>query len=66
MVGVNITRRIAPRFSVQSLCLKSLWSLRSLQEPATCRHGWSKHGFSRIPSKHPQIAKNKYVYNNHA
>ena len=21
--------------------------------PAACKHGWSKHDFSRIPSKHP-------------
>ena len=24
--------------------------------PATCKPGWSKHGFSRIPSKRMQIA----------
>ena len=29
------------------------------------KHGWSKHGSSRIPSKHSQIANSKYIYNNH-
>ena len=35
------------------------------RDPATCKHGWSKHGFSRIPLKHPQIANSKHIYNNH-
>ena len=33
--------------------------------PATWKHGWSKHGFSRIQWKHPQIANSKYIYNKH-
>ena len=30
----NMTKRIAPRFSVQSLCLKSLWSLPTISSAA--------------------------------
>ena len=35
------------------------------RHPATWKHGWSKHGFSRLPSKYPQVANNKYICNNH-
>ena len=30
-----------------------------VHDPATRKHGWSKHGFSRVPSKHTQIANSK-------
>ena len=32
---------------------------------ATRKHGWSERGFSRIPSKHPQIANSEKNYNDH-
>ena len=35
-----------------------------LRHPATCKHGWSKHGFSIILWKHTKIANSKYIYNN--
>ena len=38
---------------------------RSSPGPASWKHRWSKHGFSRIPSKHPQIANSKHICNNH-
>ena len=38
---------------------------RGAAPPATCKHGWSKHGFSRITSKHPQIANSIHIYYNH-
>ena len=28
-------------------------------------HVWGKNGFSRMPSKHIQIANNTYTYNKH-
>ena len=37
--------------------------LKIILIPATLKHGWSKHGFSRIPSKHPQIALLKIMEN---
>ena len=43
-------------------CIMHYWL--SMHWPATWKHGWSKHGFSRIPPRHPQIANGKYICNN--
>ena len=36
-----------------------------LEEPAMRKHGWSKHGLSRMPSKHSRIADSKLIYDSH-